>query len=373
MTVGGAHLGWNDSTFADRRNKSASRISSQDDTGPRRLTQPTPATRIQAVKTFSSAALASVCFVYGFSAVYADDLTPPVVKSPVRALVVPSSKKRSVVQLTDTFGLKGVSGEVVRFETTLGDMDLELQQAIYPKNVANFLKYVNSGKYNGTIIHRGYAGFIFQGGGFYVAGNLDYPPIEANPATVEGEHQGSNVRGTIAIALMGGTNSADTGTDEWFFNLADNTNLDTYASNQGPFTAFGHIIENGLATMDKIGTVPTYDASGIVTPANSAPAFNMLPLENYQSSQGEDINPDLVLVNKVALIPMVPANPGGEALLTLSATSAKPELVMAKVTGHKLVLTYPSHMSGSTRITVKAKDSAGTMAKTVFKVTVQEQ
>ncbi len=304
------------------------------------------------------------------SAALAEDLTPPIVKNAVHPVTVAAGTSRSVIELTNTFGLKGVTGEVVRFVTTLGNMDVELQPNLYPKTVANFLGYVTRGKYNGSFIHRTSSNFIIQGGGYYVAGNLDFLPIAANPPTVEGEHQGSNARGTIAMALLGGTNSANTGTDEWFFNLADNTGLDTFKYNQGPFTEFGHVIEDGLAVMDAIAAVPIYDASSIVV-SSDASAFSDLPLLNYTSSQGTNIDPDLVFVKSISLIPTVPAAAGKTALLTLKATSGNPSLVKVRLTGDKLVLTYPSGAAGATKILLQAKDSAGTVVSTSFKVKVQ--
>ena len=303
----------------------------------------------------------------------ADDITPPVVAKPLSDLTVAAGTTASVVNLKKTFGLSGVSGTVVRFTTMLGKMDVELDAADYPLTVANFLGYVNSGRYNGSIIHRSAANFIFQGGGYYVAGDKVFDRLLANPPTVKGEHQGSNVRGTIAMALTAGSDSADTGTDEWFFNLIDNTGLDSFSNNQGPFTAFGRVIEGDLATMDAIGAVPTYDASSVVTTddPNGGSVFAQLPLYNYTTPQGTEIDSDLIVVEDLAVVPLIAGTAGADSLLTLKAKSSNLGLVTAAITGKKLKLSYVAGQTGTARIKVIAKDSAGTQIKTLFNVTVQ--
>ena len=302
-------------------------------------------------------------------AVFAQDTTPPVVAVPIADVTVSAGSAPTVIKLKKTFALQGVSGTVVRFSTSVGNMDLALDDADYPLNVANFLSYVNSGAYNGTFIHRAIANFIFQGGGYNVAGDKNYPHIAVN-AAVTGEHKDPNVRGTIAMALTGGAGSADSGTSEWFLNLVDNASLDDGSGSQGPFTAFGHVIEGDLATMDAIGAVETYDASSVVV-SDDKGVFTNLPLINYTSDQGVEINPDLVYINQVAVIALVPKGANPTALLALAASSSNPGLVTPTITGSRLTLTYAPGQTGTATIKVKAKDSTKTKAKAIFTVTVQ--
>ena len=309
------------------------------------------------------------------SGLFAEDLTPPIVGKAISDLTVAAGTAQSVVKLKKTFALSGVTGQVVRFSTSLGNMDVELDTADYPLNVANFLAYVNSGRYNDTFIHRSISGFIFQGGGYHEDGNLNYHHIDKD-AAVTGEHKASNVRGTIAFALTSGTNSADTGTSEWFFNLADNIPLDTYSQNQGPFTAFGRVIGSGLTTMDAIANVLTYDLSKFVTSSDDGiPNFGVftdVPLNNYDSSQGTNLSPDLVRINQVSIIPLLPAATGDPALLKVKVKgNTNPGLVTATLNGKKLTLAYTAGQTGSATITLLAKDSGGGKVKTSFNVTVQ--
>ena len=98
-------------------------------------------------------------------------------------------------------------------------------------------------------------GFIVQGGGF----RLDLAwPASAIPenAAITNEPEFSNLRGTIAMAK---TSQPDSATNQWFFNLADNSaNLDI--QNEG-FTAFGEIVGNGMDVVDAIAALQRFSVS----------------------------------------------------------------------------------------------------------------
>ena len=141
--------------------------------------------------------------------------------------------------------------QTVRFSTTQGDIDVQLLPDTAPQTVANFLKYMNRGAFNGTIIHRSVPDFVIQGGGYKVEGNRLVHITEDAP--VQNEFRLSNTRGTIAMAKV--ADKPNSATSEWFFNLKDNgSNLD---SQNGGFTVFGRITNDaGLAVIDKIATLP---------------------------------------------------------------------------------------------------------------------
>jgi cyclophilin family peptidyl-prolyl cis-trans isomerase len=194
------------------------------------------------------------------------------------------------------FGQISGTNPIVRFHTDLGDIDVILLQDVAPKNVANFLNYVNRGAYDNSFIHRSPPMFVIQGGGFkYVNGSV--MSIPQDPAVVN-EFRVSNTRGTLAMAkLAGNPNSA---TNQWFFNESDGNagppaNLDTQ---NGGFTVFGRIINgSGLTTVDTIAAVPIYNAGG--------PPFDELPLRNYTSGNIQDSN--LVHVIWIKVIPQIVA------------------------------------------------------------------
>jgi cyclophilin family peptidyl-prolyl cis-trans isomerase len=181
--------------------------------------------------------------------------------------------------------------DTYRLATTLGNIDVTLRADLAPRTVANFLAYTASGAYNQSLIHRAVPGFVIQGGGYTLNGNY-IDPI-ATTAPVAGEFRLSNTRGTIAMALSTGPNSA---TSEWFFNLADNSRALDGTSDGGPFTAFGQVCDSAsLAVMDAIGNAEVFDASLLL-----GGAFSQLPVVNLKSNQLAPSN--LILVNSITLL-----------------------------------------------------------------------
>ena len=311
-----------------------------------------------------TAALAGLMALPGVG--MAEDLTPPVVAKPLSNLTITAGTTGSVINLKKTFKLSGVTGTIVRLATAFGGMDmttdLELYDSVAPLNVANFLSYVNSGEYNKTFIARVAPGFVLQAGGYYVDSSNQIDHVAQN-AAVAGEHTLSNTRGTVALALSTGP---DSGTSEWFINLADNTGLDD-TSDGGPFTVFARVIEGGMDNVDAIAALPVYDFS---TAFNNNPAFASLPLYDYDSTTGLSLS-NLVDLNDAVVIPLIPDTPGADAALTLKAKSNNTALVTATITGKKLKLAYVPGKTGTAKIKVLAKDSAGTQTKSQFTVTVQ--
>ena len=143
----------------------------------------------------------------------------------------------------------------VSLKTTMGDIVLELDQEKAPKTVANFLAYVKSGHYKGTIFHRVIDGFMIQGGGLNA--NL-VTRKTMKPVQNEANNGLHNVPYSIAMARTGDPNSA---TSQFFINVAQNDNLD-YAGRDGfGYTVFGKVIE-GQDVVDKIKGVVVDDVKG---------------------------------------------------------------------------------------------------------------
>ncbi len=130
----------------------------------------------------------------------------------------------------------------------MGKIVLELYPKKAPITVENFLKYVNSGFYNGTIFHRVIPGFMIQGGGF--TPEMEQKPTRA-PIKNEADNGLKNDRGTIAMARTSNPNSA---TSQFFINVANNAPLN-YPSHGG-YAVFGKVVE-GMDVADKIVNVPT--------------------------------------------------------------------------------------------------------------------
>ena len=138
----------------------------------------------------------------------------------------------------------------VLLKTSMGDITLELAADKAPKSTANFLAYVNSGFYDGTVFHRVIDNFMVQGGGF--TKELQQKPTRASIVN-ESKNGLSNVRGSVALARTADPNSA---TAQFFINVVDNPQLD-YASDAQPgYCVFGKVVA-GLDVIDKIKVMPT--------------------------------------------------------------------------------------------------------------------
>jgi peptidyl-prolyl cis-trans isomerase A (cyclophilin A) len=131
----------------------------------------------------------------------------------------------------------------VEFKTTAGSFTLELYPDKAPKTVENFLQYVNSGFYKGTVFHRVIDGFMIQGGGFDpdMRQKATRAPIE-NEAGLARNGGLKNETGTIAMARTSVPNSA---TAQFFINVKDNGFLDYRdPSPQGiGYAVFGRVVQ----------------------------------------------------------------------------------------------------------------------------------
>jgi peptidyl-prolyl cis-trans isomerase A (cyclophilin A) len=138
---------------------------------------------------------------------------------------------------------------MIRFETTLGEFTIELFEKDAPVTVANFLKYVDDGFFDGTIFHRIVPGFVIQGGGFTedMTQKRTHPPIKN-----EADNGLKNERGSLSMARTNDINSA---TSQFFVNLKDNDFLDHKRGNFG-YAVFGRVIR-GMDVIDKIAAVET--------------------------------------------------------------------------------------------------------------------
>ena len=140
----------------------------------------------------------------------------------------------------------------VKLTTSMGPIVIELDKAKAPVSVENFVKYVDSGHYNGTIFHRVIDGFMIQGGGFDK--DMRQKPTQA-PIKNEAGNGLKNDKYTIAMARTSDPNSA---TAQFFINVKDTDFLNyTAPTVQGyGYAVFGKVIE-GQDTVDKIAKVAT--------------------------------------------------------------------------------------------------------------------
>ena len=146
------------------------------------------------------------------------------------------------------------AGPKVEFKTNLGNFVVDLDSDKAPKTVNNFLTYVKSGFYNGTVFHRVINGFMVQGGGFTT--ELVQKPTQP-PVVSEAQNGLKNQIYTIAMAR---TSDPDSATAQFYINVKDNPGLDFPNAMGNGYTVFGKVI-SGTQTIDKIKLVPTGVAS----------------------------------------------------------------------------------------------------------------
>jgi cyclophilin family peptidyl-prolyl cis-trans isomerase len=248
--------------------------------------------------------------------------------------------------------------DAVQLTTSIGVMNFTLDGETAPLTVANFLRYVDQGRYfvndppsggqASLFFHRSVPGFVIQSGGFLgtttnSAGNVQATQVAAFPP-VPNEPVISNRRGTIAMAKIGGDpNSA---TSQWFINLADNSqNLDTQ---NGGFTVFGRVAGGGMATADAIAALPT---------VNAGSPFDQVPVRNYTA-------PNPVRVQNLVSIPgLARISP-----LIYTATSSNEAVATARGSGSDLLVKAVG--IGSAQITVTGTDLDGVPVSQSFTVNV---
>ena len=158
-----------------------------------------------------------------------------------------------VIENNETNNLMENKMTQVTIKTSVGDIQLELNDEKAPITVENFKTIASSGYYEGTIFHRVINGFMIQGGG--LTADMNNKSSETGPIQNEANNGLPNDRGTIAMARTMDPHSA---TSQFFINHKDNAFLNhTGETSQGwGYAVFGMVTE-GMEVVDKIADVPT--------------------------------------------------------------------------------------------------------------------
>lgn len=239
----------------------------------------------------------------------------------------------------------------------LGGIDVTLTPSITPLTVANFMSYVNSGAYDCTIIHRslnatnsaGVPPYIIQGGGYALNGLLPYL-IPQNPP-VNNEFQTSNTAGTLAMTQYAG--EVDSGTDEWFFNVSDNSS----SFDAGKYTVFGNVAnDSGTSVVNEINNLVTW-----VEDFGGDSNFENLPLwTNYSCPVTTNcplVKPDnFVFVTSIATI--------GTPAITAAgiADAATEQPVTSGISPGQIITLYGANFGSSTPSYLGPSTAPGTAA-----------
>lgn len=199
-------------------------------------------------------------------------------------------------------GVHAETGTLVRMQTQAGPIDIQLYDSAAPRTVANFLSYVQSGAYDGSIFHRLVRGFVLQGGGLKWADastpKLSQVPV-SSPVTNEFSPTRSNVRGTVAMAKVEG--NPDSATNQWFVNLTDNAaNLD---SQNGGFTVFGKVLTPGMAVVDGLTQLQLINASGCTNLGALASALSQMPMFSRPADCESVAATNLLQVSSAKVLP----------------------------------------------------------------------
>lgn len=144
--------------------------------------------------------------------------------------------------------------EYVTIETSKGNISVELDPNAAPESVANFLKYVDEGFYDGTIFHRVIPNFMIQGGGMTADGSRK---DNHDPIVLESQNGLANKVGTLAMARTNAPNSA---TSQFFINVQDNDFLNYSGGNPG-YAVFGKVTA-GMDVVNEIRQVETGNFQG---------------------------------------------------------------------------------------------------------------
>ena len=281
------------------------------------------------------------------------------VTAPSQILATSSARPVSVNLLNrfDDPLTTGLVAEFILRDTSLGggvtNVVLFDQEGLgAPLTVANFQDYVDANAYRDSIIHRSIPGFVIQGGGFAPTDLVETNPIDENdPVTNEFSSNRSNTRGTIAMAKLGG--DPDSATNQWFFNLEDNSNnLD---NQNGGFTVFGQVLgQSDLDIIDAIAALETISIPG-------RPEFSDLPI---QSSPLDEVT-DLVQYRNIRVSQR-------DELEFAITRNTNPALVNATIQNNNLQLTYAPNLSGSTEITIEATNLLGETIEEELFITVSD-
>lgn len=185
----------------------------------------------------------------------------------------------------------------MKFGSNTGNVDVQLLPEAAPATVENFLRYMNRGAYNNAMFHRLVAGFVLQTGGYRLSGN-SFVEIPADPP-VRNEYRISNTRGTIAMAKLG--NNPNSATNQFFFNLGDNSsNLD---AQNGGFTVFARVADAASqAVIDRIAAQPV--VTGLFNPP-----FDEIPLFNWRG--GSVTASNIMVIESMTMLesnPIISAN-----------------------------------------------------------------
>jgi cyclophilin family peptidyl-prolyl cis-trans isomerase len=283
----------------------------------------------------------------------------------------------STIDLAGHFTSADITTSQVVMNITSGGTATPLNLTMFdsqtPQTVANFYDYANSGRYINNIFSRLVTGFVLQGGGANFSGTNPNGALTQTPTfpAVASEANFSNTTGTIALAQSGG--NPNSGTDQFFFNLVNNTASHPATGNNldaQKFTVFG--VLTGQTDQTTLADIASTQAGNVQNMSSSSVASSLptvdlttIPLPGYTGGT-TNFPKQTTTANYVILNSMTVNRPD---FLTYSVVSnTNPSVVTATITNEQLTLTGVG--VGSATVTVKATDQFGKSVQTTIQVNV---
>jgi cyclophilin family peptidyl-prolyl cis-trans isomerase len=302
--------------------------------------------------------------------------TTPTITTQITPFTVSHTTDTSptVIDLAANFSDPALSDTMVQFNTSSGPIDFELFDSSTPQTVANFLDYIDSGDFDESIFHRMLQNAtdgleVVQGGGFTFQANNGSPQLSTITAgpSIASEFKASNVAGTLAMALSAG--NANSATDEFFFNVGNNSK----ALDSQSFTVFGQILGNvSNDTLNAIEGLPR----PFINLSNSNSTFTDMPFTgstNPNPLPSSETGPTFPVAGTTAsdfsLVGSVEVAARSDSL-KYSASSSNSNLVTPSITNERLSLNFTPGATGTAVITVTATDQLGASKTMTFVVTV---
>ena len=304
--------------------------------------------------------LTLLCSALVFAITARADSTLPAVLQVIPGMIISPGVGPTTYDLRAYFGLPGVTGQIVQWDTTLGKFNMELNSSHAPRTVANFLGYVSAGSYNETIFDNipNYRtnGYYIRGGTF--KHTLSTTPITPGP-TIPSEVYWSNGRGTIAM-VHDNASDPNSATSAWFINITDNS---TYLDSPTGSTVFGRVLGSGMTVVDALAAVPTYQTGN----------FDAIPLVNVGTAQTYIQIENYLVVKSIRTLSLYPTANNSDTVLSFSLiANSSPTVATATISGSSLIVT-PVANSGNTRVTVRVTDTDGNFSEGIVTFSVIAQ
>ena len=294
----------------------------------------------------------------------------PFVSTPIANQTLSSTATTKTIDLAGHFSDPIISDSSVTMNVTANGVanqkiNLTLSDTTAPQAVANFFDYVNAGGYDNNIFFRntntaGDGIDILQAGGLKMIDGAAPVVNAVSFPTIPDEISALNLKGTLATANTGAANSAS---EQFFFNTADNPSLDHPAGSatQG-YTVFGKVADAASqAILDSLSATPV---SNLASHPISGFLLNQVPLNGGTVTDFPTTASSYLVINSVTI------NKRDEFLTYNIVANSNPTLVTAAITNEQLTLTKGTG-TGTAEIIVQAVDRFGaTVNAAKFTVTV---